>query len=69
MGRWTGSSVVGAWSDFHPDIPTPSRSLCLYRHCGRRNVINFCLGHFIFGVVTSTAYVVLPHGLPVSAAR
>jgi hypothetical protein len=60
--------VVGAWPDVHPGIPehVPAPGV-FYRHYGHRDVITFCLGHLIFGVVAGTVYAVLHSGLPVSA--
>ena len=63
-----GGIVVGAWPDLHPDIPEhiPDPGV-FYRHYGSRDVITFCVGHLIFGVVAGTVYAVVHPGLPVSA--
>lgn len=64
-----GGVVVGAWPDLHPGIPghIPAPG-AFYRHYGHRDVMTFCFGHLVFGVVAGTVYAVLHAGLPVSAA-
>lgn len=63
-----GGVVVGAWPDLHPGIPDRVAAPgVFYRHYGRRDVITFCVGHLIFGIVTGTVYAALHSGLPVSA--
>jgi len=64
-----GGIVVGAWSDLHPGIPeqVPAPGV-FYRHYGHRDVITFCVGHLIFGVVAGKVYAVLHSGLPLAAA-
>jgi hypothetical protein len=39
-----------------------------YRHYGRRDVVTFCVGHLIFGVVAGTVYAGLHVDLSASAA-
>lgn len=64
-----GGIVVGAWPDLHPGIPgrIPAPGV-FYRHYGRRDVITFCAGHLIFGLIAGTLYPVLHTGLTPSAS-
>ena len=43
------------------------RSPCEPPHCGARDVVTFCLGHLIFGVVAGSAYGLLHATLTGSA--
>jgi hypothetical protein len=64
-----GGVVVGAWPDVHPGVPdrVPPPGV-FYRHYGHRDVITFCVGHLIFGVVAGTVYAGLHADLSLSAA-
>lgn len=64
-----GGVVVGAWSDLHPDIPARlAPPGVFYRHYGRRDVVTFCVGHLIFGLVAGVVYAGVHRGLSLSAA-
>lgn len=68
MARWAELSS-GRGLTCTPDIPARlAPPGVFYRHYGRRDAITFCVGHFIFGAVAATVYVVINPGLPVSAA-
>ena len=64
-----GGIVVGAWPDLHPDMPdrVPPPGV-FYRHYGRRDVIQFVVGHLWFGLVAGALYALLHADLPASAA-
>ncbi|MFE6588965.1 hypothetical protein [Streptomyces sp. NPDC057781] len=64
-----GGIVVGAWPDLCPRIlgrlPAPG---VFYRHYGSRDVLTFCGGHLLFGLVAGVCYPALHRGLPFGAA-
>lgn len=64
-----GGIVIGAWADLHPGIPSRLAAPgVFYRHYGRRDVITFCVGHLVFGVVAGIVYVLVHRGLAPAAA-
>lgn len=64
-----GGVVVGAWVDLHPEMPDPKPAPgVFYRHCGRRDVVSFLVGHLWFGFVAGVTYAILNADLTLAAA-